>query len=108
MGQYHQVYNLDKKQTINARTLGQGPKLMEQCGEEKSTSTAVWLLLANSNGRDGGDALEHPLVGTWAGDRLVVQGDYANPNDQSYVADTDAYTDISNAVKTMLDAEYAV
>ena len=107
MGQYHQVYNLDKKEKIYGRTLDQGLKLMEQCGHQISTSTGVWLLLANSNGRGGGDALKHPLIGRWAGDRLVVQGDYANPDDQSYVEDTASFTDISCEVNAMLEAEYS-
>lgn len=108
MGQYHKLYNLDKKEVIHPYTLDNGLKLMEQCGFEKSTSTGLWLLLANSNGRGGGDALEHPMVGRWAGDRILVQGDYAEPTDQGFVPDEqlDQFTDISEGVKAMLDAEF--
>lgn len=56
MGQYHKLYNLDKKEYVHGNRLDNGLKLMEQCGWGKSTSTGLWLLLANSNGRGGGDA----------------------------------------------------
>lgn len=109
MGQYHTVYNLDKKQFIHAHDIDNGLKLMEQCGHSKSTSTAVWLLLSNSNGRGGGDARPNDLIGSWAGDRLLVQGDYVEEDDQSYVSEEDLeeFSNISSAVKMMLDTEYA-
>lgn len=109
MGQYHKLYNLDKKEYVHGHRLDNGLKLMEQCGFDKSTSTGLWLLLANSNGRGGGDAREHPMVGRWAGDRIVVQGDYAEPNDKAYVPEPDreGFADISAEVKAMLEAEYA-
>lgn len=104
MGQYHQVYNLDKKETINAHAIGNGAKLHEQMGWEKATANALFLLIANSNGRGGGDAEDHPLIGRWAGDRIVVQGDYAEPTDQAFVnpEDQEAFIDISTNVNAML------
>jgi len=109
MGQLHILYNLDKKEYIHGHRLGIGLKLMEQCGFEKSTATGLWLLLANSNGRGGGDALEHPMVGRWAGDRIVVQGDYAEPTDKAYLTEQERkdFTDISAEIKALLDVEYA-
>jgi hypothetical protein len=109
VGQYHKVYNLDKKEFIHAHDIDNGLKLMEQVGHEKSTSTAVFLLLANSNGRGGGDATPHELIGHWAGDRILVQGDYAEPADQGYVDGEvlSTFTNISKKVKDMLDKEYA-
>lgn len=108
MGQYHKLYNIDKKEFVHGHRIDNGLKLMEQCGFDKATSTGLWLLLANSNGRGGGDALKHEFVGRWAGDRVVVQGDYAEPTDQGFLSDeeTETYTDISQQVKEMLDAEY--
>lgn len=102
MGQYHKIYNVDKKQFLHPHDLGNGLKLMEQVGHRWSTSTALFLLLANSNGRGGGDASSHPWVGAWAGDRIVIQGDYAKPEDQSYIADTEGYTNVSKPVLEML------
>ena len=108
MGQYHILYNKTKKEFVHAHALGCGLKLMEQVGFEQSTSTALWLLLANSNGRGGGDAKEHKLIGYWAGDRIVVQGDYAEPNDPSYLSPRvlDCYTDISEEVREMLKHQF--
>jgi len=106
MGQYHKVYNLDKREFIHGHQINNGLKLMEQCGpgEGATTSDAVWLLLANSNGRGGGDAPKHSMVGRWAGDRLVVQGDYVEGTDTAYIPDCEieSFTNISADVKEML------
>lgn len=125
MGQYHILINVDKKEYVHAHRIDNGLKLMEQCGFEKSTSTALWLLLACSNGRGGGDARRHPLIGTWAGDRIAVVGDYHTPDDipglnaselhKSCYPQRDEdgnalgpslFKDISLGVKQMLDAEF--
>lgn len=108
MGQYHKVYNIDKNEFIHAHHIDNGLKLMEQVGFEKSAATALFLLLANSNGRGGGDAKEHSMIGRWAGDRIVIQGDYANDNDPGYIKedDRDSFEDISPMVKAMLDYEF--
>jgi hypothetical protein len=105
MGQYHQLYNTDKKEFVHAHRIDNGLKLLEQVGFEKSTSTALFLLVANSNGRGGGDARPHPMIGRWAGDRIVVQGDYAEPSDTGYISDEEmeTYTDISADVLDMLN-----
>lgn len=81
MGQYHYIVNITKKHYINPHQIGSGLKLMEQVGWEASPSTALFLLLACSNGRGGGDAGAHPLVGHWAGDKIAVIGDYSTPAD---------------------------
>jgi hypothetical protein len=106
MGQYHKVYNIDRKEMLHAHKLGLGLKLMEQVGFEKSTADALFLLLANSNGRGGGDADDHSFIGRWAGDRIVVQGDYAGPGDQGYIDPEllETFTDISTDAKAMLEA----
>lgn len=109
MGQYHKVYNIDKREFIHAHDIDNGLKLLEQCGpmDQPSTSDAVWLLLANSNGRGGGDAPDHPLIGSWAGDRLVVQGDYAVPTDTAYIEDTESdFTNISAQVAELLSIAF--
>lgn len=81
MGQYHYIVNLTKKQFIHPHRIGSGLKILEQIGWEASPSTALFLLLASSNGRGGGDAAHHPLVGHWAGDRIAVVGDYSEAGD---------------------------
>lgn len=104
MGQYHQVYNLDKKEFIHPHQIDNGLKLLEQVGHIHSTSTALFLLLANSNGRGGGDAQKHPMIGRWAGDRILVQGDYAKEGDQAFTPEEEleTYTNISAEVYEML------
>lgn len=104
MGQYHKVYNVDKKQYIHGHRIKNGLRLMEQVGWIGSTSTALFLLLANSNGRGGGDAEEHHLIGTWAGDRIVIQGDYADETCQGYINEEkmEEFQDVSKQVLEML------
>jgi len=85
MGQYHYLINLDKKQFVHPHQIGNGLKLHEQIGWQYSTATALVMLLAASSrdgGRGGGDFhAEHPLVGSWAGDRVAFVGDYAETED---------------------------
>jgi hypothetical protein len=101
MGQYHYVVNVDKKQFINPHKLGAGLKLWEQLNNDPSTPHAIFMLLAVSNGRGGGDLhrwipdpnadekdrafsgeyLESELIGSWGGDRIAVIGDYAEETD---------------------------
>ena len=77
MGQYYYVVNLDKKEFLYPHKLGDGLKLWEICAGG-GTSMALVALLADGNGRGGGDFNAHPLVGSWCGDRIVVAGDYAD------------------------------
>ena len=104
MGQYHEVYNLDKKERIYPHAIDNGLKLYEQVGFLPSTSTALFALLANSNGRGGGDFPDHDYIGRWAGDRVLVQGDYAEAGDNGYVPESELeqFTDISAKVLEMI------
>lgn len=111
MGQYHKLFNLDKKEYVHGHRIGNGLKLMEQVGFEKCTASALWLLVAASNGRGGGDADDNCLIGRWAGDRIAVIGDYANPDDipgidASEIYRNEEFVDISANVKAMLDKEF--
>ena len=104
MGQYHMTYNITKKEFINPHRINNGHLLMEQIGAPNSTADALFLLLANSNGRGGGDARRHPAIGRWAGDQIVVQGDYAEERDPGFIPheECEGYTDISALVAEML------
>lgn len=81
MGQYYLVVNKDKKEYIDPFDLGDAYKLMEAAFGGRTGAVLV-LLLADGNGRGGGDyRKEHgavEMVGRWAGDRIVVAGDYAD------------------------------
>lgn len=104
MGQYHLTVNLDKREFLYPHDLGDGLKLWEQGASSSGTLAALQMLLAVSNGRGGGDydlpsydpdairesparfveVRERPAVeffGRWAGDRVVVIGDYGTPED---------------------------
>ncbi len=84
MGQYYKVVNLDKKQYLHPHNLGDGLKLMEFGSSGGGTMMALAILLSDGNGQGGGDLdSEQALVGSWAGDRIVVVGDYAG-NDEKY------------------------
>lgn len=82
MGQYYVIANLDKKEFIDPHTFGNGVKLMEFGMDSQSTMMGLAILLASSNGMGGGDlhlphdtAFDH-IPGRWAGDRVVIAGDY--------------------------------
>lgn len=81
MGQYFKVVNLTKKQYLTPWTFDDEAKLMEISCSSFGTMTALSLLLASGNGRGVGDfEPDHPLVGSWAGDKIVITGDYASIN----------------------------
>jgi hypothetical protein len=80
MGQYYKVVNCTKKEFINAWTFNDGAKLMEFGLSAFGMMSGLAILLTNGNGRGGGD-IEDPLigiVGRWAGDRIVIAGDYGD------------------------------
>lgn len=107
MGQYHFIANYDKKQFLDPHKFDEGIKLMEFSQGSNGTLTGLAVLLAASNtpkARGGGDL--HPwhggpgygdrirdtdpergewlmknVVGSWAGDRIAIIGDYAEPED---------------------------
>lgn len=80
MGQYYVIANLDKKQYLHPHRFGDGLKLLEFGASGQGTMTGLAILLASGNGRGGGDLhSEDPIIGSWAGDRIVVTGDYADP-----------------------------
>lgn len=77
MGQYHKIVNIDKKQYVNPCTLGDGYKLLEFGFLGMGTMTGLAVLLACSNGRGWGDLdSEKEIIGSWAGDRIAIVGDY--------------------------------
>jgi hypothetical protein len=58
---------------------GEGLKLMEFGMSAGGSMTALAVLLSNGCGRGGGDLhSDNPIVGSWAGDQIVVAGDYGD------------------------------
>ena len=79
MGQYYLIVNLDKKQYLSPSHCGDGIKLMEFACSAQGTLAALAILLADGNNRGGGDLRStNEIIGSWAGDRIVVTGDYAD------------------------------
>lgn len=76
MGQGYLIVNLDKKEYLDPNSFGNGVKLTE-FGYQPGVMMALAALLADGNGEGGGDLRSNsPLIGSWAGDRIVVAGDY--------------------------------
>ena len=89
MGQYHLTVNLDKKEFLLPHKFGVGLKLREQTGIGNSIPDALFMLLACSNGKGGGDFQDNQntMIGRWTGDRIAVVGDYAESTDLSMMWD---------------------
>lgn len=117
MGQYHYVVNIDKKQYLHPHKFFDGLKLMEFGSSGSGTMLGLAILLAMDNGRGGGDLhSDSPIVGSWAGDRIVIAGDYgdawSDPQDlmavvkkdgpNLYQEAVDGYEDISEQVLAAL------
>tara|TARA_Y100001972_G_scaffold17242_4_gene19005 strand:- start:1576 stop:2118 length:543 start_codon:yes stop_codon:yes gene_type:complete len=79
MGQYYKIMNKTKKEYLTPHTFGNGAKLMEFVSDGKGILQGLAILLANGNGRGGGDHdSDNNLVGSWSGDQITVEGDYAD------------------------------
>ena len=78
MGQYFIIANITKAQFLNPHKFGDGLKLMEFGMSSQGTLLGLAIVLADGNGQGGGDLTSSkPVVGSWAGDRIVIAGDYA-------------------------------
>jgi len=97
MGQYFKVVNLDKEEEMNPHDFLCGAKLPEMMGG--LIMYALALLLADGSGRNEFDS-DSPLIGSWAGDRIVIVGDYA----KSGLYDSD-YRNISEEMIRLLYRE---
>ena len=92
MGQYYKIVNIKKKQYISPYIFGDGSKLMEFSMSASGVLAGLAILLADGNGRGGGDLhSENDIVGSWAGDNIVVAGDYADEGKFVKEADRNLY-----------------
>lgn len=89
MGQYHVLVNTTKKEFLNPHALGDGVKAMEFGCSSDGTMSGLAMLLAVDNGKGGGDFTYQDakgdrngpgLAGHWAGDAIVIAGDYGEPD----------------------------
>lgn len=70
MGQYFRIVNLDKEQYLDPLKFGDSLRLFEFGG---LTMTGLTVLLSPE--ADAYFDRELPLIGSWAGDRVIVAGD---------------------------------
>jgi hypothetical protein len=97
MGQYYKIVNIKKKQYIKPDTFGDGSKLMEFSMSASGVLAGLAILLADGNGRGGGDLhSENDIIGSWAGDNIVIAGDYADDGKFVKEADRNLYNVASN------------
>lgn len=82
MGQYHLPVNIDKREYLYPHKFGNGLKMLEW-GTGGGTVAGLTVLLACSHNRGGGDLHGDvgDIGGRWAGDRIIVLGDYTEPGD---------------------------
>ena len=108
MGQYHVLVNYDKKEYVSPYGIGLGAKQVEQLGAFKGTiADAMYLLVMTSPARGGGDLPRTPISGAWAGDRVMIVGDYTQDDDVPSIPNAsqiynEEYTDISDDVAKAL------
>jgi hypothetical protein len=110
MGQYHKLINLDKREAIQPHGLGLGLKQYEHTGCKGSLADAMYLLVMTSPQRGGGDwEYFDGLSGRWAGDRVVIIGDYTSdgdlpdyPNAGNLYLESDGWKDLTAEVATAL------
>ena len=83
MGQYHGLFNLDKREMVFPHELGYGAKQWEHTGFAGSLSDVLYALCAYKDARGGGDLPNDggAFKGRWHGDRVAVIGDYAEIGD---------------------------
>jgi hypothetical protein len=83
MGQYHVLVNLDKHEAVWPHGVGDGLKLLEWSDGGMLTVMQLLLSCAIKGGARGGGDYDsaNPLIGSWAGDRIAVVGDYAEDGD---------------------------
>ena len=81
MGQYHIPVCPDLAEAFMPHDVGCGLKAAEQLFTRPGTCAALVALVSARGGNLPADLSHSPLVGRWAGKRVLVQGDYAEDDD---------------------------
>jgi hypothetical protein len=90
MGQYFIVVNEDKQEYIHPHRFGHGMKLWEVAMNAPGCLSGLAMLLARGEGHHG----------RWAGDRIVLVGDY--DDSKLYQKAQEEFTDVSEDVRKLL------
>jgi hypothetical protein len=81
MGQYHHPVCIEAEERLNPADMDSGLKEGEQGFNRPSTPAAIVALVCARGGNMPADCSQSPLIGRWAGKRVLVQGDYAEDKD---------------------------
>jgi len=81
MGQYHHPVCIDAEEGLDPAGMDSGLKEGEQGFNRPSTPAAIVALVCARGGNMPADCSQSPLIGRWAGKRVLVQGDYAEDDD---------------------------
>jgi hypothetical protein len=81
MGQYHRPVCIDTEEGLDPPDLDNGLKEGEQAFSRPGTPNAIIALVCARGGNMPADCSQSPLIGRWAGKRVLVQGDYAKDDD---------------------------
>src|SRR5579872_2520097 len=81
MGQYHRPVCIEAEEGLRPHALDNGPKEGEQGFDYPGTPHAMLALVCARGGNMPADCSQSPVIGKWAGMRVLVQGDYAEDGD---------------------------
>ena len=81
MGQYHHPVCIEAEEGLNPAGMDSGLKEGEQGFNRPSTPAAIVALVCARGGNMPADCSQSPLIGRWAGKRVLIQGDYAEDDD---------------------------
>ena len=81
MGQYNHPVCIEAEEGLSPHRLGCGLKEGEQGFTRPGTPNAIVALVCARGGNMPADCSQSPLIGRWAGKRVLVQGDYAEDDD---------------------------
>ncbi len=81
MGQYHHPVCIEAEEGLDPAGMDSGLKEGEQGFNRPSTPAAIVALFCARGGNMPADCSQSPLIGRWAGKRILVQGDYAEDKD---------------------------
>jgi hypothetical protein len=81
MGQYHQPVCIEAEEGLDPAGMDSGLKEGEQGFNRPSTPNAIVALACARGGNMPADCSQSPLIGRWAGKRVLIEGDYAGDGD---------------------------
>ena len=123
MGQYYVIVNIEKKEFLHPHQFGDGLKLLEFGCNSCDILTGLTILLADENNNRYWWNLKSKdsIIGSWAGNKIVIAGNYADPdkfgiktatkedpNCNLYDKATKYYKDVSLAVIDVLKENFYI